>query len=102
MAHMTASIDVVAGEIVPLTINADTALGQGETATISALVKEETSRQVIADAIVGTPQLTGDVVSLTLDARKLAPYNRYSLITFLTISPGAKIIGIVTPLICDH
>jgi hypothetical protein len=102
MAHITAPVDVVSGEILPLVIDASLALAEGDTATVGAKVMERTARKEVTGAIIGTPSLTGTDVAVTVDARELTSYNLYDLLTFLTVQPGQKVIAIVTPLECRY
>jgi hypothetical protein len=102
MSHETGSVEVVRGEVLPLSINVGPALDEGDTVlSVTAEVTEQTTRAVLAGAVIGTPTVTANTLSITIDGRAMVVSNRYTLKALLTIAPDAKVIAVLTPIHCD-
>lgn len=104
MAHETAPIDVVVGELLPLLVNISLALDAGDTVDIvTATVVEAVTGAAIAAAIAGTPTVTGgSTLHVALDASKLEARNTYFIRAVLTIEAGVKIVTVLIPVTCNH
>lgn len=99
MAHTTQLVEVVAGEVLPLSIDVSNVLTAGDTvSTITAKVYEETTLAEVPSVVLGTPSVSVDQrLLITIDARVLTITNRYLVKALLTVAPNAKVLGVIVP-----
>jgi hypothetical protein len=101
MAFVTDSFDVAKNEILPVAIDVDAMLQPAETVgSVTIELTEETSGAIITGAIVGTPSVTGNTLSITINGTPLVKTNRYQLKALLVITPGQKVLAVLSTVTC--
>jgi hypothetical protein len=101
MVHKTADVEILQGEVLPLSIDISAVLQAGEVVqSVVATLTEQTAQALIADGIEGTPSVTDTTLNVTVDGRELTPTDRYTLKVLMTIEPNAKVVGTRTTVLC--